>query len=104
MKSLMSSLAPAMLLFAVLALAHGDEDPAMIMDAASSQENHTIDLPGDIETPNSYFNHPEHRGALFAHIITMSVAWVVAMPVGKLMFPCLKLDLPCSPAKLFSFL
>ncbi|KKA27198.1 hypothetical protein TD95_002099 [Thielaviopsis punctulata] len=74
----MSSLTPAVLLFAAMALAHGGESSTMSMGA----ENHTVDTPEEPQTPNSYFNYPKHSGALFAHIVIMCVAWVVSLPVA----------------------
>ncbi|KAK3384791.1 hypothetical protein B0H63DRAFT_170871 [Podospora didyma] len=81
MKGLTTSLLPALATVAVLglvpaALAHGDDE--MKMGEADKP------LPEDQYAPN-YFAHPEHRGAIYAHIALMVLAWVFMLPVAVMM-------------------
>lgn len=38
--------------------------------------------PDDTEYPPTYFAHPEHRQLILAHIVLMTLAWVIFLPVG----------------------
>lgn len=68
-------------LFALLpvVLAHGDEGHDMDM-------SHASDKPKEVapEYPDTYFAHPDHVGAIYAHIILMVLSWVFVLPVGKI--------------------
>lgn len=37
--------------------------------------------------PATYFSHPEHQGAMYAHVALMSLAWVVMLPMGECQAP-----------------
>ena len=65
------------------ALAHGDEN--MTMGGGSGMEGMgeaAAPLPEEEYAP-TYFAHPEHKGVIYAHIVTMIVSWVLLLPVGK---------------------
>ncbi|KAH6614735.1 hypothetical protein B0J18DRAFT_306625 [Chaetomium sp. MPI-SDFR-AT-0129] len=55
--------------------AHGSESGGMKMSDADKP------LPED-QYPPTYFAHPEHGAAIYAHIALMVVAWVFALPVA----------------------
>ncbi len=98
MKALAASLLPVLAGVAVLglipaALAHGEEhanssshaDGGMAgmdgMDMKPSDADKP--LPED-QYPPTYFSHPDHKAAIWAHIAVMVLAWVFALPAGKL--------------------
>ena len=78
---------------AVPVLAHGD-DGEMDMDTKSSPATginpatKTFTGFNGEETPLSYFNHGQHTGTLFAHIVLAVLAWCVVLPVGMLCNAC----------------
>lgn len=57
------------------ALAHGDD---MNMEKGEADKP----LPED-QYPPTYFALAHHRGAIYAHISLMVVAWIFMLPVGK---------------------
>lgn len=78
-------------------LAHGDDEGMNMEMESSSGLDMTEALPQAINaTTNSttdgaaivykptYFAHPEHAGLMYAHILLMTLAWIFALPVGKL--------------------
>jgi hypothetical protein len=78
--SRLASIAVLSLSFALPVLAgngrrHGGG--AMEMGAEDQQD--------DTEYPPNYFAHPEHRQVMYAHIVLMTLAWVIFLPVG--MYP-----------------
>jgi hypothetical protein len=59
---------------------HGDHDaPQEKPGKAASQTSS--------EKPGSYFAYTEHVGTIYAHIATMTIAWVFALPVGMYLPP-----------------
>lgn len=76
------------LLLGVLPLiaAHGNEDGMAMGDAHSMETSHTAvaDSTKEPVVAPSYFRHPEYQGWLYAHIATMVLAWIVALPIGEL--------------------
>ncbi len=80
MKVLGTSLYTALASVAVLglvptALAHGDD-----MNMEKSEAD--MPLPED-QYPPTYFALADHRGAIYAHIGLMVLAWVFMLPTGK---------------------
>lgn len=72
-----------------LVVAHGDDAaPAMAMamggaySGQRSAENDSAPLPVPSFAPN-YFNHPEHKSWMYAHIALMMLAWTVVLPVDR---------------------
>lgn len=75
---------PPLSLLAALAVlpfvfAHGDEHDSMNMGghAESGAAAPTS------ETPLSYFNHPEYKGWMYAHILLMIVGWTIILPISE---------------------
>ena len=66
------------------ALGHGGETEGMDMGMDMGMDT-TVDQarPDEGDYPPTYFTHPEHRGAIYAHIALMVVSWVFMLPVGK---------------------
>jgi len=60
------------------ALAHGDEKGHGGMEMTEADKP----LPED-QYPPTYFAHPDHKAAIYAHIALMVLAWVFMLPVGK---------------------
>jgi hypothetical protein len=65
-------------------LAHGSDDGAMdmgeqgdIMDMTAKEPK-----PGPDSYPPTYFAHPEHVNAIYAHIGIMVIGWVFMLPIG----------------------
>jgi hypothetical protein len=57
-------------------LAHGD-------DMKIEQGEADKPRPAD-EYPPTYFAHPEHRTAVYAHVGLMVLGWVFVLPIGKM--------------------
>jgi len=74
--------AAALLLEALpLAVAHGSEhdDGKMDMDMGGGPE-----APASADSkPMSYWSLTDHVGVMYTHILLMSLAWVVVLPVGE---------------------
>jgi hypothetical protein len=66
---------------ASVANAHGD-DMGMDMGMEMSMATETA-LPANTTYPPTYFAHPEHVRTIYAHIILMTVGWVLILPVGR---------------------
>lgn len=71
------------------AFAHEHEvDTAMDMSdmgpAVESAPNMSIDMES-----TSYFRHPKYASLMLAHILLMSVCWVVVLPLGIYRLRCL---------------
>ena len=70
------------LTLATLALAHSD-------DERGGEHNMHTDHPVPVSNATSgdeasyYFAYEPHKGWLYLHILTMVVAWVFVMPIGK---------------------
>lgn len=68
-----------------LVFAHGDED-AMDMgngdDMGGHEETGGADAQPADSYPQTYFAHPEHVTAIYAHIGIMVVGWVFMLPTG----------------------
>lgn len=78
--SLLSAVASAAVLGLVpAALAHGDDHGMGGMEKTDADKP----WPED-QYPPTYFAHPDHKAAIYAHIALMVLAWVFALPVGKL--------------------
>jgi hypothetical protein len=80
----------AVLLLAALPLvtAHGDEHAhsGMAMDMGSTHINMTSAATAATilpDVPHNYFRYPGFAGWMYAHIILMTIAWAVVLPVGK---------------------
>lgn len=74
---------------APLIAGHGNDEPEMDMDMtmtsttmamATAIASITTNSSAMVEPPN-YFRYPEHGGAMVAHIIFMTVAWVFFLPL-----------------------
>lgn len=77
-----------------LVAAHGDDDGSN--DGSSHQAMQGMDMSSSMSmeaaVANSmakaaasapgYFHNSEHQGWLYAHIVTMMVAWVIILPIG----------------------
>jgi hypothetical protein len=88
---------PLLLGLASITLAHSnDEDAAMDMkDSGMSHSGasiHTTVNSTDTQ-PLSYFRNREHSGLILAHIVLMSVGWIIVLPLG----------LPASNYRLYTF-
>ena len=58
------------------ALAHGDD---------MSMEKGEVDQPRPADQyPPTYFAHPDHRTAIYAHIVLMVLGWVFVLPSGEI--------------------
>ncbi|KAI5460251.1 hypothetical protein BGZ63DRAFT_386828 [Mariannaea sp. PMI_226] len=75
-----------------LVVAHGGSgrDDSMSMDMSGggghSNQSHQVDTPKDeSEYPPSYFSHPDHVGAIYAHIALMTLAWVFILPIAVML-------------------
>ncbi|KAF2155227.1 hypothetical protein K461DRAFT_266526 [Myriangium duriaei CBS 260.36] len=77
----LSWLAQAFLLVALpLVVAHGEEHEAMGMEASHpSQLSTTSPAPEGLD---SYFNHADHAGWMYAHILVMTISWTIILPVA----------------------
>lgn len=79
----------ALLLLAALPLvtAHGDEHEhsGMAMDMGSVHINMTSAATGETPSvvPHNYFRYPGFAGWMYAHIVLMTIAWAVVLPVGE---------------------
>jgi hypothetical protein len=80
----------AVLLLAALPFvaAHGDEHAhsGMAMDMGSTHINMTSAATAATilpDVPHNYFRYPGFEGCMYAHIILMTIAWAVVLPVGK---------------------
>ena len=98
MKALAASLLPVLAGVAVLglvpaALAHGEEhgnssqadggmDGMDGMGGGMKVSDADKPLPED-QYPPTYFAHPEYKAAIYGHIAVMVLAWVFALPAGK---------------------
>ena len=106
MKALAASLLPVVASAAVLGLipavlAHGEEHGGHGSAAAAASaaggmggmsgmgggsngtaQDPDAPLPED-QYPPTYFAHPEHKAAIYGHIVVMVLAWVFALPAGK---------------------
>lgn len=64
------------------AIAHGDEhedDPMameMEMEPVEDGGQNVVDLPP------SYFDHPDDKVLIYAHIALMTLSWIFALPTG----------------------
>ena len=58
------------------ALAHGDD---MSMEKGEADKPRPAD-----EYPPTYFAHPEHQTAIYAHIGLMVLGWVFVLPIGEM--------------------
>jgi hypothetical protein len=81
----------AVLLLAALPLvaAHGDEHAhsGMTMDMGSTHINMTTAATAATISPDvshNYFRYPGFAGWMYAHIILMTIAWAVVLPLGKM--------------------
>lgn len=76
----MKSSAVLLLGLAAQAIAHGGdhhgEAPAMDMNMGADDGAEKPDYPP------SYFDHPDHKAFVYAHIVLMTLSWVFALPVG----------------------
>lgn len=79
----------ALLLLAALPLvtAHGDEHEhsGMAMNIGSAHINMTSTpiVATTSAVPHNYFRYPGFAGWMYAHIVLMTIAWAVVLPVGK---------------------
>jgi hypothetical protein len=80
----------AVLLFAALPFvaAHGDEHElsGMAMEMGSTHINITSVATAATtspDIPHNYFRYPGFAGWMYAHIILMTIAWAVVLPIGK---------------------
>jgi hypothetical protein len=85
----------AVLLLAALPLvaAHGDEHAhsGMAMDMGSIHINMTsaaTTATTSPDVPHNYFRYPGFAGWMYAHIILMTIAWAVVLPIGKNLRSC----------------
>lgn len=64
------------------ALAHGGDEGGH--GGHGGMEMTDADKPKpEEEYPLTYFAHPDHKTAIYAHIALMVLAWVFILPVGK---------------------
>jgi len=94
MRALATSLLPVVVGAAVLglvpaALAHGDEHghagggmSGMGGMGGMNKTDADMPLPED-QYPHTYFSHPDHKAAIYGHIVMMVLAWVFALPAGE---------------------
>ena len=79
----------AALLLAALPLvaAHGDEHEhsgtAMDMGNAHINMTSAATAAAPSAVPHNYFRYPGFAGWMYAHIVLMTIAWAVVLPVGK---------------------
>lgn len=80
----------ALLLLAALPLvaAHGDEHEhsGMAMNMGSAHINMTSAATAEVPSavPHNYFRYSGFAGWMYAHIVLMTIAWAVVLPVGKI--------------------
>jgi hypothetical protein len=82
-------------LHAVLSAPHGREgESAGGMEHGSMDMNTSaaVEWSESFSKPN-YFRHPSHVFWIYAHIICMALAWVIALPIGKRVSYCRKAEL-----------
>lgn len=70
------------LTFSPLILAHGNSHDEGEMDGHRGQHHESDNPKDDTEYPPTYFTHPDHVGAIHAHIAIMTLAWVFILPVA----------------------
>lgn len=79
----MKSSAVLLLGLAAQAIAHGGdhhgEAPAMDMNMGADDGAEKPDYPP------SYFDHPDHKAFVYAHIVLMTLSWVFALPVAVML-------------------
>ena len=65
---------------AVHAIAHGDDhdDDSMVMDMDTGAD----DKPDSADVASSYFDHPDDKLFIYAHIAVMTLSWIFALPIG----------------------
>lgn len=64
-----------------LAGAHGqDGEGGMNMDMSMDMD---MDVTSTVAAFASYFQHSEHSGLIFAHILLMTVGWIFVLPIGE---------------------
>lgn len=83
------SIAVTLALFATLPMvvAHGGggsvaDEHGTDTHAHASHEN-VVEQMNESEYPPTYFSHPEYAGLIYAHIVLMSLAWIIILPLGK---------------------
>jgi len=74
-------------------LAHGDDEGAMDMGEHRDMSGHggsgaQEPKPDPDSYPPTYFTHPEHVTAVYAHIAIMVIGWVFMLPTGMRTFVC----------------
>ncbi|KAL2264006.1 hypothetical protein VTK26DRAFT_3561 [Humicola hyalothermophila] len=89
MKALATSLLPVAASAAVLglvpaALAHGDSHGGHGGHGGMEMTDADKPLPED-QYPPTYFSHPDHKAAIYAHIVLMVLAWVFALPAAVML-------------------
>lgn len=57
-------------------LGHGDD---MKMEKGEADKPRPAD-----KYPHTYFAHPEHQTAIYAHIGLMVLGWVFVLPIGEM--------------------
>lgn len=76
--------------FLLVLPAHGHDDHGAVSYVGSSAvaqigSNATTNAmaSGYLEPPLTYFSYPDHEGLLMAHIVFMTLAWVIVLPIGE---------------------
>ena len=74
-----------------MVLAHGGGEDAMNMDHSDDMGGHggmgEDPKPDPDSYPPTYFSHPEHVSAIYAHIGIMVIGWVFILPTGASILP-----------------
>lgn len=73
-----------------VALAHGDDEGAMDMGGHGDMGGDEP-KPDPDSYPETYFAHPEHVNAIYAHIGIMVIGWVFMLPTGTRPVPVLEI-------------
>ncbi|KAI1365090.1 hypothetical protein F5Y08DRAFT_190371 [Xylaria arbuscula] len=72
-----------------LVLAHGGDEDSMNMDQGEDMAGHggmSEDPKPDPDSyPPTYFSHPEHVSAIYAHIGIMVIGWVFVLPTAVML-------------------
>ena len=82
--------ATALLATTSLVLAHGHDDHAGEMaDTGSTPSSMSIaTVNSSSVSPQSYFTYPALGGLMLGHIILMTVAWFLVLPISKYIPQC----------------
>ncbi|KAI0475015.1 hypothetical protein GGR56DRAFT_491399 [Xylariaceae sp. FL0804] len=68
-----------------VAFAHGDDEGGAMDMGTAGDMGADQPPPDEMSFPPSYSTHPEHVGAIYAHIILMAIGWMVVLPTAVML-------------------